>query len=1474
MNMFAAPKTISRFITVLVLLTFIGHAQAKVEDCLGQNTDNGVPGQAVCTSPIATEWDYALCDNQAPYAGRIAAWCMVSGGTWIDLYNGCPGATPAGDGNLAPRSEAFAWLVRPGACMASATPSGWGQSISAYHCWTGSPVSQNGILVRDYQSIPVAGKSLDSEERCEVPWTEPIYAMRTRSLECPAGTRSRTKSNGDLECWYLPADRCEETAGSNTPLAGGASSLANGKSCSSNLVGNPINVGSLNKVQREEDLPMMPGGLSFTRHFNSASLIPVHPETTRTTWDYWRHTYMRSIIEPYNNNGSILGVARRENGYLDYYDINGNPATKNGSSKLQKNANGWILTRSNGDQEYYDIEGKLIRIAPLTGNEQVLTYSDESTPEDIAPYANLLIEVTDRYGKSLLFAYNEEGLLSSMVDPAGNEYLYLYDDDNNLSQIVYPDETTRTYLYENESFPHILTGIVDHNGIRLSTYTYNSKGEAVSTERAGVEAYSVSGTSPATLSRVTTVFNPLGGKIIKSYTNQGGVLRPVQTNWYQCVGTSCTSTGYGQYTYDASGNVSRYRDKNGNYTQYTYDASRNLETRRVEGLNSSQATTPATRTISTEWHTTLRLPIRIAEPNLITTTTYDSAGRVLTRTQQATDDADGSQGFAANLTGAARTWTNSYNAQGQLIATQDPANTVTTYTYYPDNDACTGCRGQIRTIINALGHTTIYNAYDALGRLLESIDPNGVKTCFAYDWRGNILSRTDAADTASASTTYYQTFTDPDDVSQTIKRTIHPDGSIIDYHYDAANRLIAVSDTQGNKIEYTLDAMGNRLAENIYDPQGTLKRYSSQTVDAFGTVKEQRDALNHATGYTHDALGNITRITDPLNRNTSHQYDTRSRLTQTTDAMGGVIKYGYDKQDRITEVTDPRGLITRYAYNGFGDLISQQSPDTGATTYQYDNAGRLVSSTDAKGQTTIYQYDNLGRLSQSQVGNLITTYTYDQGANALGRLSQITDPSGTTQYSYDVFGNVVQKQQTTNNRTWAVSYQYQNNQPTQTTYPSGTTVNYQYTDGQITGIAVNNTNLITAITREPFGAINGWTWGSSETHERTYDQNGRLIRLSLPDISAAQNLFAYDSLNRLTEAEALHAGTQNRYLYDATGNRTGQVENGTYQQYQTDRQSNKLIQVTGIDNVVTASYEYDETGSTTSRTTQEQADIFRYDERGRLTQANQTTYKINALNLRVEKATPNQTTHFVYDEQGHLIGEYDQATGSPIIEHVWLNDWPVAAIKNQQIYYVYPDHLGTPRAITDNQNNVVWYWNYDEPFGKTEPNDEISGQTFTYNLRFPGQYFDIETGLHYNWHRDYEAGTGRYVQSDPIGLEGGINTYAYAGGKPIKLSDPKGTYPAGLSQPIWDNFCFSTGLCMPPPNPLEPCCDEKKLKECTPMLSGIAGSCASCLVSKNPRLCGVDCLAQGAGYIACRKEACPTKRRFDCEKERKICEEE
>jgi len=177
-------------------------------------------------------------------------------------------------------------------------------------------------------------------------------------------------------------------------------------------------------------------------------------------------------------------------------------------------------------------------------------------------------------------------------------------------------------------------------------------------------------------------------------------------------------------------------------------------------------------------------------------------------------------------------------------------------------------------------------------------------------------------------------------------------------------------------------------------------------------------------------------------------------------------------------------------------------------------------------------------------------------------------------------------------------------------------------------------------------------------------------------------------------------------------------------------------------------------------------------------------YDYNGLGQRVEKSglsVSGTTVFFDYDADGKLIGEYGP-TGAAIEETVWMGSLPVGVIKGTSLYYINPDQLGAPHTITDINKNIVWEWTPD-PFGVGLPNQQPgSAATFDYNLRFPGQYYDSESGGFYNMARYYKPALGRYVESDPIGLAGGINTYAYVGSNPVNGSDPSGLFeiPPGL----------------------------------------------------------------------------------------------
>jgi len=333
---------------------------------------------------------------------------------------------------------------------------------------------------------------------------------------------------------------------------------------------------------------------------------------------------------------------------------------------------------------------------------------------------------------------------------------------------------------------------------------------------------------------------------------------------------------------------------------------------------------------------------------------------------------------------------------------------------------------------------------------------------------------------------------------------------------------------------------------------------------------------------------------------------------------------------------------------------------------------------------------------------------------------------------------------------------------------------------------------------QPFGPPAGAIYGNGQPRIDVFDLDGRRYAYSrdgayrvigydaasripyiYPDTVPAQgDQYSYDDLDRLTQW--ISPTTTQGYAYDLSGDRTQRSIGANPYNYTYPAGSHRLASTSGPSPAQTN--QYDGAGNLIDDGTRH----FTYDARGRLIQASQGTivasYVVNAFGQRVQKAvsggaTPTQT-HFVYDEAGHLLGEYDALSGLPIQEYVWYDDTLVGILRGSPasfaVYSVETDHLGTPRQVRDVNRQLRWQWDSD-PFGSTLPNANPAGLgNFTLNLRFPGQYYDEESGLHYNYLRDYDPTTGRYIQSDPIGLDGGINTYLYVGGNPISRIDPTG----------------------------------------------------------------------------------------------------
>jgi RHS repeat-associated protein len=418
------------------------------------------------------------------------------------------------------------------------------------------------------------------------------------------------------------------------------------------------------------------------------------------------------------------------------------------------------------------------------------------------------------------------------------------------------------------------------------------------------------------------------------------------------------------------------------------------------------------------------------------------------------------------------------------------------------------------------------------------------------------------------------------------------------------------------------------------------------------------------------------------------------------------------------------------------------------------------------------------------------------------------DASGTTTYEYTPKGQVRKESKTisgVSGNPYVTEYTYDMNGNLKTmTYPSGKVITYNYSNNQVTSVLKDAANLATSITYKPFGGVTGLTYGNGLPGSITYDNQYRITGLTAGTGGSILNLgytgydyngnitaitnnldstknksFSYDSLDRLATANSTGIWGTLAWTYDGVGNR--QTENSNNYTYTTG--TNKLTNAPG------STFTYDANGNT--ETEQRTALLtFTYNQNQRLISAVTGTttanYVYNGSGQRVKKDVNGAVTIFHYSLSGQIISE-STGTGLITAEYVYLNGQPLAKMEGTNTYYYHNDHLATPQKMTDSTGAVKWSADY-KPFGEATI-DQAS--TITNNLRFPGQYYDAETGLHYNYFRDYNSAIGRYYQVDPIGLRGGINLYRYVGDNPVNWIDPWGLVNAvrggEVSRVGWQN---------------------------------------------------------------------------------------
>jgi RHS repeat-associated protein len=613
------------------------------------------------------------------------------------------------------------------------------------------------------------------------------------------------------------------------------------------------------------------------------------------------------------------------------------------------------------------------------------------------------------------------------------------------------------------------------------------------------------------------------------------------------------------------------------------------------------------------------------------------------------------------------------------------------------------------------------------------------------------------------------------------------------YEYDAQGNPTVTTGPLGAKTEHIYDTLQRRRQTTqplplVGEPRPVIKLdYDLQ--DQLGTLTDPR---NLATQYTVNGIGDVRATTSPDSGAASATYYPNGLIKTRTDARGKLSTYSYDAMDRLTRIDYTTGAASIFTYDG-------------GSTSANNATGALSSFADASGSTA-YGFDGFGRVSSktqivgsgTSARNFAVGYAYGDAGSANGHLQSITYPSGAKlNYTHDAAGRIL-----------------------------SVSINPVNTNGSGTGST--SVAVLDQVGYHSLGSLQGWRWADAKSYSRGFDANGRLqsYPLGLPggankaagslrtlsyddagrisgythsrpggiSVATLNQIHGYDGLDRLRSTQLAGGATTWGYKLDATGNRSAWSINGASYPLTISPTSNRIdsLQLPGTTGAVSYTYSHDTAGNVTGdgRLT------YTYNDRGRMSRAKQGTqtinYAVNALEQRVGKSGPTGLiptggAYYVYDEAGQLLGEYD-ATGIPIYETVYIGTTPVAVIKQTRtgsgatlnvqtsVSYVYADHLETPRVITRASDQaIVWRWDAAEAFGATAPNDNPNALgVYAFNPRMPGQIFDAESGNFYNWNRDYSPPTGRYIQSDPIGLAGGINTYSYTENNPVSFTDPRG----------------------------------------------------------------------------------------------------
>ncbi|MER5201670.1 putative T7SS-secreted protein [Streptomyces sp. NPDC002825] len=736
-------------------------------------------------------------------------------------------------------------------------------------------------------------------------------------------------------------------------------------------------------------------------------------------------------------------------------------------------------------------------------------------------------------------------------------------------------------------------------------------------------------------------------------------------------------------------------------------------------------------------------------------------------------------------------------------------------------------RHRVVAEIDALGAVTRY-AYDRHNRLLSRTDPLGHTTRTTYDDQGRptVLERPDGRQaraeydergfpiriTGTDGNVTHQTF----DERGNRTSVTAPSGARTKFAYDESGRLTSMTDPLGATTRLVTDARG--LPVEITDPLGATTHYS---YDAFGRTTQVTDPLGAVTrlewtvegrpskriapdgtveSWTYDGEGNCLSHTDALGGTTRFTYTDFDLLTSRTGPDGVRYEFAHDPNLRLTRVTNPQGLTWDYAYDPAGRLVEETDFDDRTLGYAYDDSGRLTSRTNGLGQEIRFERDGLGRIVRKDVEGAVSTYEYD----VFDQLAAATGPDATMARLRDRYGRLVSE--TVNGRRLSFTHDAMGRRTGRTT-PGGSTSTWSYdAAGRRTELTSSGRTL--SFTHDALGRETSRRIGAFANLSSSFDPMGRLTAqevtggagrrlqhraytyradgglIGITDELSGARSFDLDAAGRVT---AVHARNwTERYAYDDAGNQTDASWPSTHPSHSsTGARAYAGTRITAAGSV---RYEHDAQGRIVLRQKtrlSRKPDTWRYewDAEDRLTAVTTPDgtvwrYGYDPLGRRISKQSPLETVHFTWD--GATLCEQTTEDITLTWDHAGLR--PLSQTErrtgpdstDERFFAIVTDLIGTPTELVDESGELAWRTR-STLWGATTWNRTAT--TYT-PLRFPGQYFDPESGLHYNYFRYYDPESARYLSPDPLGLAPAPNPAAYVH-NPHTWGDPLGLAPDG-----------------------------------------------------------------------------------------------